>query len=111
MSRHEDGNENTRERQDFWMINYDPQRALHNHRYFSVSEGVPPRIHVSRDCGAIIVSNLPLSAIREPHVMAWRHSFYEISRETLVNRAAAVANGQRSHVGGEPETVPARIAI
>lgn len=96
--------------QDFWMINYDARRALHNHRFFSITQGVPPRIHVSRDCGAIVISNLPLAAINEPHVMAWRHSFYEISRETLVMRAAAVANGHREHVGGDPDATPLRAA-
>lgn len=94
---------------DFWIINYDARRALHNYRFFSVTDGSPPRIHVSRDCGAIIISNLPLAAIHEPHVMAWRHSFYEISRETLVIRAAAVANGRREHVGGDPE--PAQLDV
>lgn len=74
-----------------WIINYDAPRALHNHRFLDNGSGSPPRIFVSRDCAAIVVSRLPLEEISEAHVMAWRSSFYEISRSTLERRAAQEA--------------------
>lgn len=91
-------------RDSCWIVNYDAEHALHNLRVFSTLSGETARIYLSRDCAAIVISSLPLEYIREPHVMAWRDSFYEVAREEFIRRAAAVMNGKREHMGGEAPT-------
>ncbi|MDX1444432.1 MAG: hypothetical protein R3270_11770 [Gammaproteobacteria bacterium] len=83
---------------DYWMINYDAQRALQSFRFLKLLLGNPPRVYVSGDCAAIITSNLPLKLIREPHVREWQDSFRELSAEEFVRRVAEIVNGKRKHI-------------
>ncbi len=81
-----------------WVINYDIGRALHNFRFLRNLSEQLVRIYVSTDCAAIVVSNMALEDIREPHVMAWRQSFYEIDEKTLRLRHAEQVEGRRCHI-------------
>lgn len=85
-----------------WVINYDAERALHNLKFLAGVSAATVRIYVSRECGAIVVSNMALECIREPHVMAWRQSFYEIDESTLRRRMEEQADGLRQTIGEEP---------
>lgn len=80
---------------DYWLINYEAERALHSFRFLRMLLGKPPRVYVSTDCAAIILSNLPLDLVREPHVREWQASFRELSPEDFVRQAAEMANGKR----------------
>jgi hypothetical protein len=74
-----------------WFVNYDAPIALHNYRFLqrlSSRDIIVPRIWKSRDCAAIVVSTVALEKITEPHVMAWRDSFYEISLRELLDDTA-----------------------
>lgn len=85
-----------------WVINYDAARALHNLKFLASMTSAAVHVFVSRDCGAIVVSNMALEDIREPHVMAWRQSFYEIDEKTLRLRHAEKLQGLRRHIGEIP---------
>ena len=66
-----------------WMLNYRASGALQNIRYFE--NGVrhckldfPIRVFLSNWTDAILVSFVPLEAVREPHVQEWYVTFYEV---------------------------------
>lgn len=69
-----------------WIINYDPERALHNYRYISRESVAAVAIFASTHCGAFVVTNVPLKSITEPHVVAWRDSFKQITEMELLAR-------------------------
>lgn len=76
---------------DAWLVNYDVRGAVHNYHFLQqlpARHPQLPRIWKSRDCAAIVVSTIPLVDIPEPHIMAWRDSFYEISLHELVAEVA-----------------------
>lgn len=69
-----------------WMVSYRSEGALQNIRYFE--NGVrhcnlefPIRVFFSNWTDAIVVSYIPLEAIKEPHVQEWFVTFYEVSVE------------------------------
>lgn len=87
-----------------WIINYDPERALHNFTFLKRcchGRAVDVGIYVSSDCAAIVVANMPLEAIREPHVMAWRSSFRRLSEQEFLTRMNEFAAGHRRYIGEE----------
>lgn len=87
-----------------WIINYDSERALHNYAFLKrccQNRASEVRIYASRDCAAVIVANMPLEAIREPHVMAWRNSFYRLSEQEFLVRMNDCAAGRRRFLGEE----------
>lgn len=91
-----------------WIINYDVERALHNYHFFAAqmaNNGEPglPRVYASRDCAAIVVTNAPLDAIRDPHVMAWRSSFFELRRFDFLQRVEECLNETRRYLGADVE--------
>ena len=66
-----------------WMLSYSAEGALQNIRYFE--NGVrhcklrfPIRVFLSHWTDAILVSYVPLEAVREPHVQEWYVTFYEL---------------------------------
>jgi hypothetical protein len=74
-----------------WMLSYRSSSALNNIRYFE--NGVrhckldfPIRVFMSEWTAAIVISFVPLEAIREPHVQEWYASFYEVSAEVAKER-------------------------
>lgn len=74
-----------------WMVSYRSQGALQNIRYFE--NGVkhcalefPVRVFFSHWTDAIVVSYVPLEAIKEPHVQEWFVTFYEVSVEEAKQR-------------------------
>lgn len=95
-------------REAAWIINYDADRALHNY-YFLAGELAQkgnewPNVYASRDCAAIVVANCALDEIRDPHVMAWRNSFFRLSRFEFLQRVAECLDGRRRFLGAEPGT-------
>ena len=76
-----------------WILSYRSNSALQNIRYFE--NGVrhcqlqfPIRVFMSKWTAAIVVSFVPLEAIKEPHVQEWYASFYELSAEEAKTRLA-----------------------
>lgn len=74
-----------------WMLSYEAEDALQNIRYFE--NGVrhcqldfPVRVFLSKWTDAILVSYVPLEAVREPHVQEWYVTFYEVSAEQAKER-------------------------
>lgn len=91
-----------------WIINYDANRAWHNFHVLAAQmadkgEAGKPRVFASRDCAAIIISNGPLDAIRDPHVMAWRSSFFELRHFDFLQRVEECLNGTRRYLGADKE--------
>jgi hypothetical protein len=76
-----------------WMVSYRAEGALQNIRYFE--NGVrhcklefPIRVFFSHWTDAILVSYVPLEAVREPHVQEWYVTFYEVPVEEAKRRLA-----------------------
>lgn len=76
-----------------WMISYSGEGALQNIRYFE--NGVrhcqldfPIRVFFSTWTAAIVVTFVPIHAIREPHVLEWLTTFYEVSVPEAKERLA-----------------------
>lgn len=74
-----------------WILSYRSAGALQNIGYFE--NGVrhckldfPIRVFMSDWTAAIVVSFVPLEAIREPHVQEWLDSFKEIPTEVAKER-------------------------
>lgn len=87
-----------------WMVNYDADRALCNFHYLaalmeSPASGCWPRVFASRDCAAIVVATTTLDALRDPHVMAWRDSFFELDRAAFLRGVEECMNGRRRYLG------------
>jgi hypothetical protein len=66
-----------------WMLSYRSSGALQNIRYFEngvrhCSLEFPIRVFLSHWTDAILVSFVPLEAVREPHVQEWHVTFYEV---------------------------------
>lgn len=88
-----------------WMLSYRASSARQNIRYFE--NGVrhcqlefPIRVFLSHWSAAIVVSFVPLEAIKEPHVQEWYDSFYEVPVEEAKARLEQFPefpyNGQNS---------------
>ena len=76
-----------------WMLSYRSSGALQNIRYFE--NGVrhcqlqfPIRVYLSHWTDAILVTFVPLEAVREPHVQEWHVTFYEVPLEEAKERLA-----------------------
>lgn len=76
-----------------WMISYEASCALQNIRYFE--NGVrhcqlefPIRVFLSTWTAAIVITFVPLQAIREPHVLEWYTTFYEVTVDEAKDRLA-----------------------
>ncbi len=74
-----------------WILSYRASAARQNIRYFE--NGVrhckldfPIRVFMSNWTPAIVVTFVPLEAIKEPHVQEWYDSFYEVPVETAKHR-------------------------
>ncbi|MDB5819108.1 MAG: hypothetical protein JWQ11_2748 [Rhizobacter sp.] len=66
-----------------WILSYRAASALRNIGYFE--NGVrhcaldfPIRIYLSSWSAAILVTFVPLEAVKEPHIQEWFDSFYEV---------------------------------
>lgn len=77
-----------------WMISYSASGALQNIRYFET--GVqhcqlefPIRVFFSTWTAAVVITFVPLEAIREAHVLEWYTTFYEVSVEEAKARLTA----------------------
>lgn len=80
-----------------WMLSYDSGAALHNIRYFE--NGVrhchldfPIRIFMSEWTAAIVITFVPLAAIREAHVLEWYSTFYEVTVDDAKYRLTTFPN-------------------
>lgn len=69
-----------------WLMSYRAAGALQNIKYFE--NGVrhcqlefPIRVFLSHWTDAILVSFVPLEAVREPHIQEWHVTFYEVTAE------------------------------
>lgn len=74
-----------------WMISYDGAAARQNIRFFE--NGVrhcklefPIRVFFSEWTSAVVISFVPLTAIREAHVLEWYSTFNEVDIETAKQR-------------------------
>ena len=75
-----------------WFINHDAGPALRNYWFLANSKRqAEPVIYASSDCAALVVTTVPLDAIREPHVMAWCDSFHPITVAELEAMALAAS--------------------
>jgi len=80
-----------------WMISYEAVAALRNIGYFE--NGVrhcqlefPIRVFLSTWTAAIVITFVPLQAIREPHVLEWYTTFYEVTVDEAKDRLARFPN-------------------
>lgn len=92
--------------QPAWIINYDVERALANYRWFAAhmaDRGATawPRIYASRQCAAIIIANTDIDAVRDPHVRAWRDSFFELNRCEFLARVGECLAQTRAFLGAD----------
>lgn len=76
-----------------WMVSYSAAGAIQNIGFFE--NGVrhckldfPIRVFFSTWTDAIVITYVPLEAIREPHVLEWYTTFYEVSVEDAKARLA-----------------------
>ncbi len=76
-----------------WFVSYTAESALQNIRY--CENGVrrcqlefPIRVFLSHWTDAIIVTFVPLEALRDPHVQEWYVTFYEVPVEDVKVRLA-----------------------
>lgn len=97
-----------------WMISYRASGALQNIGYFE--NGVrhcqlefPIRVFLSTWTEAIVVTFVPLEAIREPHVLEWYTTFYEVTVEEAKTRLAA--HPQFPYDGRRSDTVRAEMMV
>jgi hypothetical protein len=74
-----------------WILSYSSEGALQNIRFFE--NGVrhcklefPIRVFLSNWTDAILISFVPLDAVREPHVQEWNVTFYEVPVEEAKER-------------------------
>lgn len=74
-----------------WMVSYSASGAIQNIGFFE--NGVrhckldfPIRVFFSNWTDAIVVTFVPLEAIREPHVLEWYPTFYELPVEEARRR-------------------------
>jgi hypothetical protein len=74
-----------------WMLSYGAREARQNIRYFE--NGVrhcalefPIRVFFSKWSHAIVITFVPLEAIREPHILEWYVTFYEVPVEEAKTR-------------------------
>ena len=95
-----------------WMVNYDAASALQNIRFFENGSrhctlDFPIRVFLSTWTAAIVVSFVPLSAIREPHVLEWYTTFYEVTVDEAKQRLALYP--RFPYDGRQPDPVRADI--
>jgi hypothetical protein len=95
-----------------WMVSYTGRKALLNIGYFE--NGVrhckldfPIRVFFSNWTDAIVISFVPLEAIREPHVLEWYSSFREVPVEEA--KALLTAHPKFPYDGRSADLVRAEI--
>lgn len=97
-----------------WMSSYHAEHALQNIRYFENAVRIcklefPIRVWLSAWTDNIVVSFVPLEAIREPHIQEWFKTFYEIpvaeAKEKLEKYPKFPYDGRN------PDTVRAEILV
>lgn len=95
-----------------WMVSYTAEGAAQNIGYFE--NGVrhcqldfPIRVFFSNWTDAIVVTFVPLQAIREPHVLEWYTTFYEVSVDVAKDRLARYP--KFPYDGRNPDLVRAEI--
>lgn len=69
-----------------WMISYEGDAARQNIRFFEngvrhCSLEFPIRVFFSHWTAAVVISFVPLAAIRESHILEWYTTFYEVDVE------------------------------
>jgi hypothetical protein len=74
-----------------WMISYEGRSARQNIRFFEngvrhCSLEFPIRVFFSHWTAAIVISFVPLAAIREPHILEWYTTFYEVDVKDAKDR-------------------------
>ncbi|HEX6928924.1 MAG TPA: hypothetical protein VF267_06720 [Gammaproteobacteria bacterium] len=92
-----------------WMINYDPERALANYHYLAAqmaNRNTPgwPRVFASRQFAAIVIAENALEDVRDPHVIAWSDTFFELSRCDFLARVDDCLNRRRRFLGADLTT-------
>jgi hypothetical protein len=97
-----------------WMVSYRASGALQNLKIFQ--RGVeccklefPIRVFFSKWTDAIIVTFVPLEAIKEIHIMEWYYTFYEVSPEEAKERLEKYPSFP--YDGRNPDTVRAEIIV
>lgn len=97
-----------------WMVSYTAEGALQNIRFFE--NGVrhcklefPIRIFMSNWTDAIVITFVPIEAIKEIHVMEWSASFYEVPVDEAKRRL--VEYSRFPYDGRNPDTVRAEIIV
>jgi hypothetical protein len=74
-----------------WMLSYSGKSARQNIRIFEngvrhCSLAFPVRVFFSNWSDAIVVTFVPLEAIREAHILEWYTTFYEVELEEAKRR-------------------------
>jgi hypothetical protein len=97
-----------------WMVSYTAEGALQNMQFFE--NGVrhcklefPIRVFMSNWTDAIVITFVPLEAIKEIHVMEWSTSFYEVPLEEAKRRL--IEHPRFPYDGRNPDTVRAEIIV
>lgn len=97
-----------------WMISYEASRALHNIKFFET--GVrhcqlefPIRVFFSTFTAAIVITFVPLEAIREAHVLEYYTTFYEVPLDEAKERLTRFPDFP--YDGRQPDAVRADIMV
>lgn len=69
-----------------WMISYRPEDILQNIKWIETGlehfkMNIPIRVFVSPKTAAVVITVASLNYVRNPHVMEWYDTFYEIHVE------------------------------
>lgn len=95
-----------------WMVSYTAEGAVQNIAYFETGVrhcklDFPVRVFFSNWTDAIVVTFVPLQAIREPHVLEWYTTFYEVPVDVAKERLAR--HPRFPYDGRNPDLVRAEI--
>ena len=74
-----------------WMISYSGEGAHQNIRFFENGARhrlvtLPIRVFMSTQTAAVVISFVPIEAVKEPHVREWLSTFYEVPVEEAKTR-------------------------
>ncbi|HJV87693.1 MAG TPA: hypothetical protein VJ698_19645 [Noviherbaspirillum sp.] len=77
-----------------WMVSYDGRKARRNIAYFehgarNCKRAFPIHVYMSALTPAVVISFVPLTGVREPHVREWMSSYHEIPVEEAKRRLDA----------------------
>ena len=97
-----------------WMVSYEAAEALQNISIFErgsrhCSLDFPVRVFFSTWSAAIVITFVPLEAIRNPHVLEWLTTFYEVTVDDAKRRLSA--HPDFPYDGRQPDAVRADIMV